>query len=61
MNNLTPIYRIYRKGKLYKHLGNVEAHSEQEALERAVKGHWKGFWAEEIDKPTSLDGLVAQL
>lgn len=58
-NNLPPMYRVYLKGKPYKHLGNVEAHSEAEAIEKALKGIWKGFWAEESDRPTSSDKLVA--
>lgn len=56
---MTPYWRIYVTGKPYKLLGNVEATTEAEALEKAVKGIWKGFWATEADKPTSLEKLIA--
>lgn len=59
MKTLTPHWRIYVIGKPYKLLGKVEANTETEALDKAVKGVWKSFWAEESDKPTSADKLTA--
>lgn len=59
MSKMTPYWRIYVLGKPYKLLGKVEADTEAEALEKAIKGVWKGFWATEADKPTSADNLVA--
>lgn len=61
MNKLVPLWRIYIRGKPMKHLGNVEASSEAEALERAVKGSWEKFWATEAEQPSSAENLVAML
>ncbi len=58
---LTPMWRIYRKEKHLKLLGGVEATTEAEALDKAARGLWKGFWADEADKPTSADNLVAMI
>lgn len=59
MNKLPPMYRIYRTGKPYVHLGNVEAQSRDEALEKAVKGIWKKYFALPTEQPTATEGLVA--
>ena len=53
------MYRIYRTGKPYVHLGNVEAQSRDEALEKAVKGIWKKYFALPTEQPTATEGLVA--
>lgn len=61
MNYLSPLYRIYIAGKPMKHIGNVEARTEDEAMKKARDGKWQRFWGETA--PVLLDDtkLVAVL
>ena len=56
---LPRMFRVYRLGKPYKHIGNVEASTPEEALTKASEGHWKRFFATPEDQPTVTEGLVA--
>lgn len=60
MKVLLPLWRIYAKGKPAKLVGAVEAATEAEALEKALKGSWKGFWGTDRDRPIDPEQIFAQ-
>lgn len=60
MKTLPLVWRIYIKGRPAKNIGIVEALSEQEALDKAMKGSWKAFWGTERDTPMDVALIYAQ-
>jgi hypothetical protein len=56
---LTPLWRIYNtSGKYYLLLGTVEAANVDEAMEKALKGTWRNYYATEADRPTTSANLA---
>lgn len=60
MKTLPLVWRIYLKGRPAKNIGTVEAFSEQEALDKAIAGSWKAFWATERETVTDVALIYAQ-